>query len=179
LHPVQSARTSPTTFLFLPSSRCQRADPGALAGWRHWKQCFLIFGNKRVLPVTRQHLCPFLKSLPNRPQGPRRQRWRVIWPALLPVNTRKDQNGKNSTRRLAGSKPGPDAPYIKTRAGCHMVVANPCCKPFLCPSQPSFAAFPDHQGSGGPPLDATGCVGTMAYAWAPSMPAPIVRWPQR
>ncbi len=45
----RTARTSPSTFPFLPSSQCQRADPGILLrGQRRWKQSFLIFGNRRV-----------------------------------------------------------------------------------------------------------------------------------
>lgn len=50
MHPVQSARTSPSTFLFLPSSRCQRTDPGALAGWRHWKLGFRKIGKNMTFP---------------------------------------------------------------------------------------------------------------------------------
>ena len=29
-----------------------------------WKRCFLIFGNRILLPVPRQHICPIRKSLP-------------------------------------------------------------------------------------------------------------------
>ena len=61
----QTARTSPSTFPFLPSSQFQRADPGCLfRGRRQWKQGFLIFGNRILLPVTRQHICPIRNSLP-------------------------------------------------------------------------------------------------------------------
>ena len=56
----QTARTSPSTFPFLPSSQCQRADLGSLfRGRRRRKQSFLNFGNKTLLPVARQQLCPF------------------------------------------------------------------------------------------------------------------------
>ena len=59
----RTARTSPSTFPFLPSSQCQRADPGSLfRGQRQWKPGFLIFGNRKVLPVARQHLCHSLNS---------------------------------------------------------------------------------------------------------------------
>ena len=61
----QTARTSPSTFPFLPSSQFQRADPGnLLRGRRQWKPGFRIFGNRILPPVTRQHICPIRKSLP-------------------------------------------------------------------------------------------------------------------
>jgi len=69
----QTARTSPSTFPFLPSSQCQRADLGSLfRGRRQRKQGFLIFGNRTVLPVSRQHLCPILKTLGAATARPRR-----------------------------------------------------------------------------------------------------------
>ena len=45
----QSARTSPSTFLFLPSSQCQRADLCTRRGRRRWKQSFRIFENRSLL----------------------------------------------------------------------------------------------------------------------------------
>src|SRR5690606_1671399 len=68
-------------------SKSRPRDP--LSRATSWKQGFLIFGNRRVLPVTRQRLCPILKTLPRRPQGHVVQRWRVIWLTFWGVNTRK------------------------------------------------------------------------------------------
>jgi hypothetical protein len=74
LHPARSARTSPSTFPFLPSSQCQRADLGSPArGRRRWKRCFLIFADRRFIPVSRQHLCPFRFPPRNRPAQERRR----------------------------------------------------------------------------------------------------------
>src|SRR6185312_12121963 len=69
----RTARTSPSTFPFLPSSQCQRADPGSpCEGSVGRKQGFLKFGNRREPPVARQHLCLILKTPYAAAAGPRR-----------------------------------------------------------------------------------------------------------
>ena len=67
----RTARTSPSTFPFLPSSQCQRADPGSLfRGQRQWKPGFLIFGNRMFTSGCPAAHLPFQRSSPPRPAGP-------------------------------------------------------------------------------------------------------------
>ena len=60
----QTARTSPSTFPFLPSSQCQRADPGYLfRGRRQWKLGFRIHANKTLFRLPGSSSARFLNSL--------------------------------------------------------------------------------------------------------------------
>ena len=65
------------------------------------KQELLNFGNRRVLPVARQHLCHSLNFAAGGPQGRRHQRGGLYAGTLLGVNTRKQQNRQKTQRRLA------------------------------------------------------------------------------
>lgn len=67
----RTARTSPSTFPFLPSSQCQRADPGYLfRERRHGSSRFLIFGNRMFTSGCPAAHLPFQRSSPPRPAGP-------------------------------------------------------------------------------------------------------------
>jgi hypothetical protein len=84
----RSARTSPSTFLFLPSSQCQRADPyplrDATSGGSTRSQ---NFSNRTSPPVARQQACPVRNRRPWEQLAQRRQRWRVIVKTSKSVNT--------------------------------------------------------------------------------------------
>src|SRR5690606_20340391 len=72
---VGSARTSPSTFLFLPSSRCQRADPGCPDGLASLEAELPNFGEQGSSSGHPAAPLPFpeVASEPGR-QGLRRQR---------------------------------------------------------------------------------------------------------
>lgn len=62
LHPAgsQEPRRPRFSFFHLHNVKELTSDPGFRA--TSWKRSFHISGNTRPLPVTRQHLCPFLIS---------------------------------------------------------------------------------------------------------------------
>ncbi|MHB1102659.1 MAG: hypothetical protein ACYC0C_07795 [Devosia sp.] len=62
LHPAgsQEPRRPRFSFFHLHNVKELTSDPGN--GSTSWKLDFHILGNTRLLPVTRQHLCPFLIS---------------------------------------------------------------------------------------------------------------------
>ena len=60
---TQPQELSPSTFLFLHSSQCQRADLQTLAGQTSLEQSLRIHsGNRTLPPVARQKIRPFRKT---------------------------------------------------------------------------------------------------------------------
>ncbi len=57
-----TARTSPSTFLFLLSSQCQRADPANATSYEKPKPLKNSTGNSSSSPVARQPPCPVKKN---------------------------------------------------------------------------------------------------------------------
>ena len=79
-------------FPFFHLHNVKELTSGPVAGRRRWKRCFLILRDKELIPVARQHLCPFKISAISETGAAGRlglKRWRCIWPGLFAVNTPK------------------------------------------------------------------------------------------
>jgi hypothetical protein len=83
-----TARTSPSTFLFLPSSQCQRADLQTLAGQTSSEQSLQILSeNRPPYPVARQIVRPVRKTSTVGARSSTSSTWLDVFDTPKSVNT--------------------------------------------------------------------------------------------
>ena len=112
----QEPRRPRFSFFHLHNVKEQTPEPGGTR--RRWKHRLPNFGNRRVLPVARQHLCPFLILAETAaPQGVPHQRWAGYMADLLRCQHPKMTKPTfSSVGPIRGHFPGPQRCRSPVRA---------------------------------------------------------------